>query len=169
MKIDVAKVRRSVAEVFHYDLKEAFPPLQIGTDLLTYKEPVHVQLQVSSTGKSLLVRGQIHACLNVECSRCLKKFTYPMDLPYEDEWVVAAQATEEQKEDDFVFAKDEIEIGERITEQIILALPMKFLCSEDCRGLCPKCGQDLNLQECSCPRDDIDPRFAKLAEWNMKE
>ncbi len=169
MKINVAKVNRNEVETAHYDLEEKFLSFQIGPDILAYKEPVHVQLQVSNTGKSLLVQGKIHTNLAAVCSRCLEGFPYPIELTFEDEWVPASRATTEQQEDCFLFEGEEIEITERITEQIILALPMKFLCSNECRGLCPKCGKNLNLQQCACAEDDIDPRFAKLTQWSAEE
>jgi uncharacterized protein len=68
--------------------------------------------------------------------------------------------------DAFVFDKDEFSIDERIQEHILLHLPMRFICSDSCQGLCPQCGTDLNLNSCTCVDSDIDPRLAILSKWN---
>ena len=169
MKLNLAQVRRSEGEIFSFKLEEEFPPLHIGADVLTYKEPVHVNLQVSNAGKSLLVQGTIDARLSAICGRCLEEFTYDINIPYDDEWVFAMQATEEQKENAFIFERDEVDITERITEQTVIALPMKYLCSDECRGLCPHCGKNLNLQSCGCAEEIIDPRLADLTKWRAGE
>jgi uncharacterized protein len=60
------------------------------------------------------------------------------------------------------YQDDKIDLSQMIWEQVYLALPMKPLCKEDCRGLCPQCGTNLNLSMCSCDRETVDPRLATL-------
>lgn len=167
MKVNIAQVRRMERETVHYDLDEDFPGFEFGGEDITFAKPVHVQLEVTNTGKTLLVKGLIKTEMNISCGRCLGKFVYAADIPYEDEWVAAGQATNEQMETSLLYDKDEVEIQERIFEQIVLALPMKNLCSPECRGLCLVCGQNLNLDQCSCDNTQVDPRLADLAKWHQ--
>ncbi|MDI6913650.1 MAG: DUF177 domain-containing protein [Desulfitobacteriaceae bacterium] len=164
MKINISQVRRMTGETARYDLKEEFSPFEFGMETISFLSPLHVQLQVHNTGKLLIAHGTIEAELKAVCGRCLEEFSYPLHLDFEDEWVYASQATEEQQENALIFDKDEIELRERIMEHIVLALPMKFVCSPDCQGLCPECGANLNLGVCSCSKETLDPRLAELAK-----
>lgn len=167
MKINIGQVRRVTGETVHYDLREELPQFQFGSENISFPAPVHVQIQVHNTGKLLFARGVIEAELRVSCSRCLEEFNYPMKLSFEDEFIFASQATEEQRETAFLYEKDEIEIGERILEHLILSLPMKFICSPECRGLCPECGVNLNRSQCQCAHEKTDSRWADLAKLEL--
>ena len=169
MKINVAQIRRDEKGTAHFDLKEDFKAFQSELEGVDFVAPVHVQLQVDNTGKSLLVKGTIDTEIAAQCGRCLEAFRYSVHQIYEDEWVYVTQATEEQKETALVFQKDEIDLTERILEQIVLALPMRFICSSECKGLCPVCGVNKNVKSCECVQDDIDPRLAALANWPRED
>jgi len=167
--INVAQIRREDKGTAHYDLKEDFAQFSSELEGVAFVAPVHVQLRVDNTGESLLVRGTITTELKVQCARCLESFPYPIQLDYEDEWVYAPKATEEQMETALIFQKDDIDLTERIFEQIVLSLPMRFICSSECKGLCPVCGVNRNVKSCSCNLDNIDPRFAALANWPRED
>ena len=169
MKVNVAQVRRNESGTAHFELTEDFSSFESELDGVSFATPVHVHLQVINTGKSLLVEGKIHTEVKAQCGLCLENFTYPIDQAYEDEWVFLPQATEEQMETALLFEKDEIEINERILEQIVLALPMRFICSHECMGLCPICGVNRNTKSCDCVEEKIDPRFAALAQWSRED
>ena len=169
MKVNVAQVRRNENGTAHFDLEEDFSSFESELEGVSFAAPVHVHLQVSNLGKSLLVLGKIGTEFKVECGRCLDDFIYPMDLSFEDEWVYGTQIAEEQSETALIFEKDEIEISERIFEQIVLALPMRFICSPECKGLCPVCGVNRNHTACDCVDVPVDPRLASLAQWTQRD
>lgn len=110
------------------------------------------------------VRGAVHAT----CARCLKEY----DLALDDRFsfvltprAAAGVAKARLTADDMAlvtYEGDEIDVAPLVHEQAILALPTRPLCSEDCRGLCPACGADLNTGPCGCPPRDPDPRLAVL-------
>ncbi|HHV65230.1 MAG TPA: DUF177 domain-containing protein [Peptococcaceae bacterium] len=166
MKINVASLRKNEGSSARFEFGEALPPIQIGDGEYSFQSPVKVTLNVTKSGKSLLVKGKVLSELNVHCSRCLKEFTYPLSFDFEDEWLPVEAATQDEEGTALIFDKDEFSIEERIVEHILLHLPMKFLCSEDCRGLCPKCGVDRNLNTCVCSDETIDPRLEILSKWN---
>ncbi|HEY8909209.1 MAG TPA: DUF177 domain-containing protein [Desulfosporosinus sp.] len=169
MIVNVAQVRHREGGTLRFDSVEDFSPFDLGTEALSFQTPVRVQLQVNNTGKAMLVHGTIDTELKATCGRCLEPFVYPLSLTFQDEWIFRAQATEDLLETALLLDKDEIEINERIFEQIVLALPMKFICSAECQGLCPTCGANRNLSPCRCGEDNIDPRLAALAKWQSKD
>lgn len=166
MIINVFHLRHTEGASKTFIFSEEFSPLQLGTDEYAFVEPVGVTLDIENIGKSLIVRGKIALAIAVNCSRCLKLFTHRSELTFEDEWFPAEFASEAVDESAFIFDKDEFAINDRIIEHIVVQLPMKFLCSEDCKGLCLTCGADLNTDACSCISEDIDPRFEILSKWN---
>jgi uncharacterized protein len=169
MKVNVAQVRYREGESVRFELMEEFSSFDLGTEALSFQAPVHVQLQVNKTNKAMLVYGNIQTELKATCGRCLETYVYPLSLSFQDEWVFRAQATEDLLETALLLDKDEVDIKERIFEQIVLALPMKFICSAECQGLCPTCGANRNLTPCHCGEDDINPRFAALGKWQSND
>jgi len=103
-----------------------------------------------------------------ECARCLEPVSG--DFSVELERTVAAQGTltEEQLEanvDEYAVIEDgKLDLDETIREELLLSFPMRFLCEEDCQGLCPKCGKPKRLGDCGCPTFEPDPRLAVLAK-----
>jgi len=165
--VNVFQVRRAEggSKTFKFH-EESFPPLQLGNESYRFLAPLEVELKTENVGKSLLVNGKISSVIAVICSRCLKEFSYNLEIAFEDEWVPAEFASEAEDDGILVFEKDEFPIDDRIVEHMLLQLPFKFLCSEDCRGLCLKCGADRNVNPCACSTEDIDPRLEILSKWN---
>lgn len=150
------------------------------------RSPLHASLEVARVQRALAVVGRVEVALSLECARCLAPVEtslslgtallfvpersgagadvdplqsldlsdLPFELPGEDLEVL------EQ-------AGPEIDLGEAMVDQVVLALPQKPLCQENCRGLCPECGQDLNVASCRCAEDRVDPRFAALKNLKL--
>jgi uncharacterized protein len=126
-------------------------------------------LRVEKAGDEIMVRGDLQAGVDLQCSRCLKQFnavlTIPVDVVYHplEELVVTEQheITSNELDLDF-YAGDELDIERLLKEQVALSIPMKPLCSDSCKGFCPNCGTDLNVSTCSCSQKNIDPRFQEL-------
>jgi len=123
--------------------------------------------------ESVHVRGRLSARLGVDCSRCLERFEFPVEQPV-DLFYLPRVAQQEEEEDVALddrelvvayYTAGRVDLGEALREQLLLALPMKRLCREDCRGLCPVCGANRNQSTCGCalPDDHVSP-FAKLLE-----
>ena len=117
--------------------------------------------------------GDVRAVVEVECDRCLTSLSIPVESSFDLLYVPPTGTGDEHElgENDLAlgFYQDGIIDGDDITrEQIELALPMARLCSEECRGLCPSCGENLNLGECACSEDQSDMRWAALKELKSK-
>ncbi|MBE6670845.1 MAG: DUF177 domain-containing protein [Ruminococcaceae bacterium] len=106
------------------------------------------------------------------CARCLKELSETRKITLNKTVITDEESLQNEENDDFIISKDGfIDADETLTEQILLELPLKHLCKEDCKGLCPKCGIDLNNAECNCDTSEPDPRFdvlRKLLEDNKK-
>jgi uncharacterized protein len=106
--------------------------------------------------------------LELACSRCLEPFELPVDAEFDVRYLPQSENTGEEREveeDDLTvaFYRDEvIDLGQLLEEQFYLALPMKPLCRDDCQGLCPSCGVNLNVETCGCQVRWEDPRLAGL-------
>ncbi len=131
--------------------------------------PVRAMLRVDKVGSEVLVKGEIRASVGLQCSRCLKDFSSDADVSID---VVYHPVEELKGEERYEVGKDELDMdfyrGDELDieglmlEQILLSVPMKPLCSRSCKGICPKCGADLNVKTCSCEIREIDPRLAVL-------
>ncbi|WP_341271486.1 YceD family protein [Clostridium acetobutylicum] len=105
--------------------------------------------------------AEVKGIVELTCSRCLQKFPYDIDLEIDEKFT----DNPENKDDEVIFINNyEVDINEIVENNIILSLPIKKLCREDCKGLCPMCGTNLNISTCNCHEDNIDPRFAKLKD-----
>jgi uncharacterized protein len=120
--------------------------------------PPLVTGRVDRVGMDMRLRGEIKAEVAVACARCLKpvplRVEIPFDLLYASEDPGGSRTGEIElhaRDLDFsVYERDEIDLDALVLEQIELDLPSRALCREDCQGLCPECGGDLNLEQCSC-------------------
>ena len=101
-----------------------------------------------------------------ECARCLApisdSFTLDFERTVSDEKTLSAEALEEDDGEYALMKEGMLDIDDEILEELLLSFPQKLLCSEDCLGLCPKCGHSLNSGKCSCPEKEPDPRWAAL-------
>jgi uncharacterized protein len=115
------------------------------------------------------VKGKISARISLECTRCLTEIEQDFDVSFEAAFVgaehyTAAKEAELKGEDLDVslLESDEVDLTELAREQILLNLPEQVFCSEDCKGLCEKCGANRNLINCNCEEKEIDPRWSAL-------
>ena len=137
--------------------------------------PVALAFDIFKDKQAFRLVGRVQTTLELKCSRCLEPFTAPadqeFDLRYQPHTARAADKDLEIEEDDLTTAfyeHDEIDVGHLMHEQFVLALPMKPLCSDACKGLCPVCGANLNATTCDCKPVWEDPRLAALRELRTK-
>lgn len=147
-------------------LEESPETLELCAEAASFEKPVKVDLSVSKSGAQLICRGRVKTSVRLECSRCLSVYDQPI-ISNLDFVVDFGESPQEFKsEEDNYFVADPssgfFQIDNLVRETIILALPLKPLCSDDCKGLCPICGTDLNNSQCNCVKKETDPRWEKL-------
>lgn len=137
------------------------------------------QAKVTKLKEGVLVQGDVEARVNMECSRCLDRFEVPVEAGLEEQFEptvdVESGATvhrADSTETDGAFEIDPnhmMNLGEPIRQALLVALPMKPLCREDCKGICPQCGHNLNEAECGHTDEVLDERWAGLRALNLAD
>jgi uncharacterized protein len=133
--------------------------------------PATVNGKIRLAGNEVFVNGHVDTRAQVECDRCLKLIELPVNADFELEYITGSEyetsAVAELTEAEMsvaVFDGEALDVDEIVKEQILLAVPTRMLCREDCKGICPQCGVDRNTGECYCETKEIDPRWAALKD-----
>ena len=134
-------------------------------------EPVSVAGRIRRRDREVELHGKLATKVAIPCGRCLKSVELPIEVEFSERFAPAvAWKDEEQHElqpedlDLSVFDGAGIELDDLVREEIILTMPGQALCQEQCQGLCPDCGTDLNLNSCECATKQIDSRWEKLKD-----
>jgi uncharacterized protein len=134
--------------------------------------PAVGELVVHHTGTDLAFGGRVAARLEVECNRCLERFVLPVEADVEAvvsvstvHALLAGERASMETDMEAVFSTDGADIGELVRQSLIVSLPMRAICSEDCPGLCPICGRKRTTEGCECDEPAADPRWEALAGW----
>ena len=166
MRIELANLQGERSDFAHsYQPAE----LDLADERVKVNSPVSIVGTVRRSRGGVQVQGQIVTRVQVECDRCLKSVTFPVDNRFAVEYISeedykkssAAELTEKEMSVS-VFAGETIDIDELVREQILLTVPARVLCTADCKGMCPTCGADLNLRICNCETREVDPRWEEL-------
>jgi uncharacterized protein len=150
--IDLGSLRQGRTQV---ELEAAAKDLDLSPD--GWEGLVRGAFDVEKAGEKVTVRGSVAATARLECVRCLTEFDLPVRAPVAvfAERAGKSRAREEEalERDDYMQFHDgrQLELRDEVRELLLLELPMVPHCREDCRGLCPRCGADLNAGPCGCP------------------
>ena len=166
MNLDLTQFRQPETDVARrYDPEE----FEGRTSQFKVVTPVDLRFTVHKDKGRFRLAGRVATVLEQTCSRCLEPFRQTIDAPFDVRYLPQSETTgsaeREVEEDDLsdAFYRDEqIDLRQLMEEQFYLALPMKPLCREDCKGLCPTCGANLNETTCKCQVRWEDPRLASL-------
>jgi uncharacterized protein len=172
MQINVAQLlRASLGAVREYTVDEAVDVL--GNDDF---RSVSGEVALLRTNRSILVRAKLESQVELECSRCLRSFACPVTVEFEEEYfptidvVSGMQLPPAEEPGGFIIDEHHvIDLTEAIRQYTLMGIPMKPLCRENCAGICPGCGQNLNVSGCNCPAEPADPRLARLEELLKSE
>ena len=132
-------------------------------------QPVTLAFDIHKKNREVTLVGRMSTVLQLQCSRCVEPFALPVDASFDLFYLPHTENTGEGEveieEDDLetaFYRDDVIDLGQLMREQFYLVLPMKPLCRDDCRGLCPQCGVNLNQSACDCVSRWTDPRLNPL-------
>ena len=140
-------------------------------------EPVVADFVLTHKDLDLRIDGTVQTSIRFRCSRCTKEFSRPFSANYDLTYLPQPKWTNEKAEIELKYDDMEVayyngialDVNLIILEQIELAMPMKFVCREDCRGLCYNCGADLNEGDCLCKKEETDSRLSVLLEFKQKK
>lgn len=166
LSLNLARIRTSEEHV-----EREYQPDALGPDGDAYRvvAPVKLAFDIHKDKDKFHLVGRVATELELGCSRCLEPFRVPVDAPFDlryqprtDDSGGGEHALGDDDFDTALYDDEQIDLGQLIQEQCYLALPMKPLCVEGCKGLCPSCGTNLNKGTCSCDTHWEDPRLAAL-------
>jgi uncharacterized protein len=167
MRSDVVTELRKPHARTTLEVDDPAPP---GTGL-AFEAPIVGRVTLSNVGEYVRAQGQLRTVVRFACSRCLCPVSYPLEIELDETCALtemdapsAYRETDEDAEPIPIVDDDVVDLSELVRQSLVVAVPSTVLCREDCRGLCPSCGCDLNEQSCDCEREKTDPRWAALRE-----
>jgi uncharacterized protein len=129
-----------------------------------FSAPIHAKFSLSTVSGVVYVKANLSAECEFVCDRCLETFTAVVSDTIR--MIFTSSSELDSEGDDYVFnigpSDSEIDVTHPVKETLLLALPFKRICSKDCKGLCPQCGENLNVTSCDCSQNVIDPRWDAL-------
>lgn len=177
MRIHLDQLKQARITLEHDIPAHRFPGLRLGGDDGRFTGPVHTLVTAERVGELIEVRGRALATARQSCSRCLADVITPVEAEFELTYARRAEGSNGEDdpssgvgptEDGLIrFSGDEIDLTAGVQEHLILALPLKPLCREACRGLCPRCGADLNHGPCGCGEDRGGRPFEALRRLKL--
>lgn len=168
MKIDLSRFRDETISSIPIRGETEMQDLDIRGRKIKFFEPIKYDGEIFRIEGEKLLYLSIAYSYNEACGRCLESFANKEEIDLRAKLVDKADkdiVDDDEYEDIIYYIGDEIDLQEYIINTVILSLPMKPLCSEECKGLCPKCGANHNQTKCDCVIEDIDPRFQKLKNF----
>ncbi len=169
MKFNVAQLLKGpIGSRREYDLDDDIQSLDEDVRAV---ERLTGKLRLTRTASGILATGKMHTVVAIDCRRCLRTFTSPVDFALEEEFVPTidvttgtALPTETEEEALLIDERHMLDLSEVVRQYILLQREQYPLCDEACAGLCPVCGQNLNEGPCGCQDVSEDPRWAALRE-----
>jgi uncharacterized protein len=171
MRLDIARIREPHLRIERTDAPSAFE----AEEAYRLVAPVRLQADLHKDHEKVRLAGTVATEIELACSRCADPYTVPVRASFDLLYLPAASAEtaadHEVQEDDLntsYYREGVIDLADLVREQLYLTLPMKPLCQEVCRGLCPECGTNLNTGSCDCAPVWQDPRLAPLEALTRK-
>ncbi len=134
---------------------------------LSFESPIEYELTVSKMGSNVRVEGPVKCTMRLVCDRCLETFVLPVSAhldielaPKGDQPKLPEVELTGDEMNLYYFEGDELELEPYVYEEVMLAIPIKALCSEACKGICPVCGKNQNIEDCKC----VAPKGTALEE-----
>lgn len=162
MIIDCEKLFEFVGEKIDVDYNLDLTDFQF-SNLYPFKTPVKVKGFLQNNTQIVTFVYETDFTLDLDCDRCLSNYNDAFHYDF-DQIIVNSLANDTDNDDYIVIEDFKLDVDELVLSDILLNLPSKLLCDEDCQGLCPKCGVNLNDNSCDCTLKEVDPRLAVLGD-----
>lgn len=161
----ILELKRFDAFPVHIELVDTFSKQNVEMEGIDSIDKAMLELDIQKSGEEYFCQGQLNATVTQECARCLKSIK--QILTGEVDFIASPAKVNDDDitdDEDHVYYDNELsaDLWEIVRQTVILAVSMKPLCSDDCRGLCPHCGTNLNEKNCKCSVRTIDPRLEPL-------
>lgn len=175
MQVNIGPIKDQKGGELSLRLQEDWSDLKMDGEPLGFVGPVVLKGKIGWTGECFLLRGTIETKMEIACARCLEPMELRIQAEIIEEFRRANQRDDLDGYGDDKDAKDDwvdediqefrglvIDLDDVVLDNLLVSVPIKPLCKDDCRGLCPQCGQDLNKGACGCEIYDINPQMEML-------
>ena len=153
MKLDITKgIQRKGVDVA-FELEDAWGEDHWNGDTVAYVRPVSFSGTYMLADETVIVRGIARAVIESPCARCLKPTETEIEAELDEAFIRDTGEEREEDDDQYMYSGHVLELDEAVRTALLLELPSRILCKEDCLGLCDQCGADLNINACSCQKD----------------
>jgi uncharacterized protein len=161
LRINVSKLSEGT---HHHSLQAT--PAEVGLDE-RFNKDVRIEVALEKTSRQLFLRANVKTGGMFTCDRCLEDFESEVTSEYSLMYVTDDRGVAGGSDEVQVISPEanHIDLGEDVRQFTVLALPQKMLCREDCAGLCPRCGTNLNRATCTCQKEELDPRWSGLQKF----
>jgi uncharacterized protein len=160
--VDVRDLVRQPGSSRPLQVSEPIEGLAAGLAMVPQDRPVDAALLMESVVEGILVTGPLSGVMTLECARCLKRFDHEFQVRVQEMFAEGVSP----EDDEYPLAEGHVDLEPMMRDAILLSAPYAPLCRPDCQGLCPRCGGDRNLGECTCG-PAVDLRWAPLMELNL--
>jgi len=158
MNINVSTLKRGLVEQVEFSFTHAVVPFH--TDVTAAEVSVNGSVSRTAEG-AYWVEGHLSTVATAICDRCSQPYSLPYEVDFNECFRSGSEAAD-NGEECFDFQGDQLDIADLVQQLLCFATPSKLLCREECAGICPVCGADHNLTNCSCEKGEVDPRLAVL-------
>ena len=153
MKLDITKgIQRKGVDV-PFELSDVWGEDHWNGDTISYVGPVSFSGTYMLADETVIVRGIARAVIESPCARCLAATETSVEAEVEEAFIRDKGEEREADDDQYMYSGHVLELDEAVRTALLLEMPSRVLCKEDCRGLCDQCGANLNINECSCQKD----------------
>lgn len=161
MDLYVGEAFKHIAEEKPFEVSAVFEPQQYNGRVLHFSDKTIVSGTYCYDGKAFTLKGKVKTVLASNCARCFEPYDELIEFTFDERFV----RQNAPQEDSYCYMGDTIFLDEMVLNNLFLELPMVSLCTEDCKGLCPNCGTNLNLEQCSCSDNNTNSAFSALKNW----
>ena len=155
MKFSVSDAQKRVGDFFPILIHEELEPDNYAGRRIVFMKPAYIEGSYTFDGKAFHVSAEAEVAYETECARCTKKFVETLQFPINETFVRDIVWNED--DDSYSYTSEQIDLRQAFYDNLYLHLPIISLCKSDCKGLCPKCGRDLNEGACDCQSDYSGP------------
>ena len=166
MKLDIKELlkrknfTKNIDEIFQSD------SFLYNSEEIKFLSPIKAKGKVSVKDNLVVIDIEASTTLELTCTRCLDRYNSDITLNIFEEY---SQDTKQENTDVIIITEDYIDLLKVIKDNIIVSLPIKKLCGDNCKGLCQSCGVNLNHEQCNCLKGDVDVRMAKLKDLFLSD
>ncbi|MCX7923813.1 MAG: DUF177 domain-containing protein [Clostridia bacterium] len=156
---DIVKVEGASLDV---EFVEKLTDLDSVVGDFTFDNPVHFKGRLVNIGGVMKLDGHLKADYSSKCYRCLDDVNGEIDISIKEDFVDREKSSDTET---YTYEGNYVSLDKTLKDNIVLNLPMKQVCTDECKGFCPKCGIDMNTKSCECKEEDINPKMEILKNF----